>query len=211
MKKVSKGAYGYLARRRKTETIKTILYFLIPLALFAAGILTTGTRRNLLTIVAVLGILPASKNAVLLIMYLKSHGISAADHTIITSTINKDETGVKDALILLEDMVFTTREVTYEVPAIILYGGSMLGYLSPQQQKKVKEQQAAGKGDMQKLLQDLEKHLETTMKKENLSVNAKIYEGIEPFTKRILEIKPLEHADRSKSEAAARVLADISL
>ena len=210
MQKKAKGEYGYLAYHRKIETIKTILLFLVPLALFAAGILTTGTRKNLLTVVAVLGFLPASKSAVLMIMYLKSHGISAADHTIVNSTISKVGGEVTEALVCLEDLVFTTSDVTYDVPALILYGGSAFGYLAPEQIQKLRQ-----KPDAAALISDLEKklekHLETSLKKEGLTVNVKIYDGVEPFTKRILELKVLEKAKDSPNKAIAGVLCDISL
>ena len=54
------------------EILKTILYFGLSGAVFAAGYFTTGTKTNLLTIVAVLGCLPASKSMVSMIMYLRA-------------------------------------------------------------------------------------------------------------------------------------------
>ncbi len=211
MNKKVKGEYGYLSYRRKIESIKTFLYFLIPLALFFAGLITTKTEKNLLTLVAVLGILPASKNAVLLIMYLKSHGCSEADHTIITSTVSKVEETVGKDMMLLEDMIFTTQDVTFEVPAMILYCGSVLGYLSPQQVQRTAKRQSRGKKDLKQLERELEKHLENSLKKESVSANIKIFDGIEPFTRRILELKPLEKAGDSPNKSIARVFGEISL
>ena len=64
MKKIQKGKPGYLNYKKKVEIIRTIVYFAIVLAIFALGIWQTGTRLNLLTVVAILGCLPASKSLV---------------------------------------------------------------------------------------------------------------------------------------------------
>ena len=59
-----KGTRNYVNTQKKYEVIRTLLYFGISLSLFAAGYIQTGSRGNLLSIVAVLGCLPASKSAV---------------------------------------------------------------------------------------------------------------------------------------------------
>ena len=57
-----KGSYLYLDTQKKYEIARTIIYFAISFAIFFAGYSLTGTKKNLLTIVAVLGMLPASKS-----------------------------------------------------------------------------------------------------------------------------------------------------
>ena len=59
MKKVQKGAPGYLDYKKKVEIIRTIVYFGIVAAVFILGYSQTGTRLTLLTVVAILGCLPA--------------------------------------------------------------------------------------------------------------------------------------------------------
>lgn len=59
-----KGTSGYLRTQKNYEILRTVLYFAISLSLFIAGRVTTGSRENLLTIVAVLGGLPACKSLV---------------------------------------------------------------------------------------------------------------------------------------------------
>ena len=61
MKKIQKGKPGYLNYKRKVEILRTVIYFAIVLAIFALGYWQTHTRLNLLTVVAILGCLPASK------------------------------------------------------------------------------------------------------------------------------------------------------
>ena len=67
----SKGTAHYLDTQKKYELLRTILYFAISLVLFVAGYIQTHSRANLLTIIAVLGCLPASKSAVSTIMYFR--------------------------------------------------------------------------------------------------------------------------------------------
>lgn len=71
---VPKGCFGYIQRKHILEVIKTIIYFSVSISLYFAGIEATGNNRNLLTIVAVLGCLPASKSMVSMIMFLKYKG-----------------------------------------------------------------------------------------------------------------------------------------
>ena len=60
----AKGTENYLNTQKKYEILRTILYFAISATLFIAGYLQTKTKVNLLTVVAVLGCLPASKSTV---------------------------------------------------------------------------------------------------------------------------------------------------
>ena len=66
-----KGTFNYLDTQRKYEIARTIIYFAISISIFLAGYITTGTRKNLLTVVAVLGMLPASKSLVSVIMFCR--------------------------------------------------------------------------------------------------------------------------------------------
>ena len=74
-----KGMRDYLKTQKNYEIARTILYFAISLTLFVAGWIATGKRENLLTVVAVLGCLPACKSMVDMIMFLKHKGCSPED------------------------------------------------------------------------------------------------------------------------------------
>ncbi len=62
--KRKKGDFGFYKDQRKKHLFLTILFFAIVLALFLAGLLTTKSRMNVLTVVAVVGCLPACKQAI---------------------------------------------------------------------------------------------------------------------------------------------------
>ena len=61
--KATKGEAGYIQARKKQLILKAVLEFGIVIALLILGIWQTHTRLNLLTVVAVLGCLPAAKSA----------------------------------------------------------------------------------------------------------------------------------------------------
>lgn len=107
-----KGNMDYLNTQKKYEIMRTILYFAISLSLFIAGVIATKTRMNLLTIVAVLGCLPACKSVVGMIMYLKFNSISKADAAKIEENIGN--------LNGLYDLVFTSYDKNYQVDHLVL-------------------------------------------------------------------------------------------
>ena len=62
--KINKGNAGYINSRKKRVLVKSLVQFGISFALLAIGMITTDSRMNLLTVVAILGCLPASKSLV---------------------------------------------------------------------------------------------------------------------------------------------------
>lgn len=66
-----KGSYGHLDYQKKAEICKTVLLFILAFAIFITGYLTTKTKMNLLTVVAVVSVLPASKSLTTTILYLR--------------------------------------------------------------------------------------------------------------------------------------------
>ncbi len=110
--KVKQGDYEYFNKKRQKETIKTLIYFGISLSLFVAGYAATKTKANLLTIVAVLGLLPASKSCV----------CSPADYEFLKDTLEH----FKHAY----GLVFTSYKTTYEVAGCIVKNGYIYGFLT---------------------------------------------------------------------------------
>ena len=77
MKKTEKGMPGYLNYKRKIEIIRTLAYFGIVIAILLLGYFQTGTKLNLLTVVAIVGCLP-SKTDLLTVCY--DMVITSRDH-----------------------------------------------------------------------------------------------------------------------------------
>jgi hypothetical protein len=120
--KVAKGDAGYIRARKRKILLKTVLEFGIVVALLILGIIETGSRQNLLTVVAILGCLPASKALVELIMVLPHHSISeemAAEMELNASLLTR-----------VYDMVFTSEKIIMPVEAIVISGNTICGYSS---------------------------------------------------------------------------------
>lgn len=115
-----KGTRNYINSQKKIEILRTVLYFALPLGLFAIGYITTGERTNLLTVVAVVGCLPACKSMVSAIMYLKYKSCSQAAAEQIDTHMGQ--------LHGLYDMVFTSYKVTYFISHIVVHGNTICGY-----------------------------------------------------------------------------------
>ena len=112
--KIEKGQPGYIRARKQKLLLMTVLEFAVVIALLVLGIMQTGTRLNLLTVVAIVGCLPACKMLVGLITILPYRTI---DPEIV------DEIEDKASLLTTAyDMVLTSREKIMPVTAVVIAG-----------------------------------------------------------------------------------------
>ena len=70
MKKAAKGTVGYVQYQRIRRALIMIVMFAIPLVIYFSALKITGTNRNIMTIVAVVGMIPAARFAVSWIMIM---------------------------------------------------------------------------------------------------------------------------------------------
>lgn len=115
-----KGTRNYINSQKKYEIIRTIIYFFISISLFAAGYITTKSRENLLTVVAVVGCLPACKSLVAVIMFFRYKSCPDKDADLISSHI-----GQLDGLF---DLVFTSEKKNFVVSHLVVQGNNICGY-----------------------------------------------------------------------------------
>lgn len=187
MKKTARGMYGYLSYKKKSTVITTIILFLVPLALFIAGLVTTKTRLNVLTIVAILGMLPACQFAVNAFMYLKAKGFTKEEYDECKAHV--------ESLLTAYDNVFTTYDATYEVPVLVVKNQLICGYLSNAKDNGKK----------------LEEHIKTSAMKEGIQVTVNMITKKETFIKRVDAIKQEEKEASAQEQAILKLLFDISL
>lgn len=109
MKKVKKGCFGYLKHQRTVEILKTVLCLAVSVALYRIGIYSTGSNKNLLTLVAVLGCLPMAKFAVNSIMFIRANGCSREA---------KEKMDAKGLTPLFFDLYFTTFKKNFQISAL---------------------------------------------------------------------------------------------
>ena len=120
--KITKGMSGYIRSQKKKRILITILLFGISIAVFLAGYLTTHTRNNLLTIVAILGCLPAARSAVSMILLLPYRSLE-----------EEKVKAVREAApgnVLVFDLVLTSSEKIMAVDALLVSKHLLCGYVA---------------------------------------------------------------------------------
>lgn len=183
-----KGTRDYLDTQKKYEIMRTVLYFAISLSLFIAGIVTTKTRMNLLTVVAVLGCLPACKSAVGMILFLKFKSLPKAD-------ADRIEEG-SQTLEGLYDMVFTSYEKNHQVDHLVLKDHTLCGY------------SAHAKTDENLCQEHLKKMMMQSGHKE---LSVKIFKDLSKYLERLKQLEALEDGDIEFRDAVYASLKSISI
>ncbi len=182
-----KGTKNYLNTQKRYEVMRTIIYFAISLSLFIAGYVATKSRMNLLTVVAVLGSLPACKSVVDMIMYLRYKSCSAENAEKIEAHSGE--------LQVLYDMVFTSYKQNYQVAHVSVKGNTVCGFT---EDEKFKEQ-------------DFYKHITDILKADNYrEVSVKIFSDITKYTERLEQLKELD-TDETKTQGIMNTLKSVSL
>lgn len=190
--KIPKGDEGYIRSRKKKVIIKTLFQFCIVVALLALGVWQTGDRMNLLTVVAILGCLPASKSLVEVIMIAPHHSIAEEK----ALEIRKNTENLTRAF----DMVFTSEKKIMPVESIVISDNTVCGYTS---NPKVNTSEVAK--HIKKYL-DVNKFAKTSVK---------IFDSYTTYIKRVEDmntIAAVENGDVKEKETQIRqVILSLSL
>ena len=182
-----KGTKGYLKSQSKYEIARTCLYFAISLSLFIAGIVATGDKMNLLTIVAVLGCLPACKSAVTMIMYLRYKGCLAEDMAKLSA--------LPAELTQLWDLVFTTYDKNFAFSHASIQGNTVILYSN----NNALDEEACLK------------HLQNAMVLDGIkNITFKVFTDLDKYMLRAKDIIRLE-SDAELTAAVVKTLLSISL
>lgn len=182
-----KGTRNYLHTQRICEILRTILFFALSGGLFLAGLLSTGSRLNLLTIVAVLGMLPASKSLVSVIMFCRYRSLSEETAKAIEPHVGE--------LRELYDLVFTSNDKNFAVGHLTIKGNTVCGYT-----------EAASFAESA-----FYKHLEERLKADGLkNVNVKIFQDLKKYVDRLDQMQELS-CDESNTERIAETIRSIVL
>lgn len=182
-----KGERDYLKIQGRYELGRTVLYFLISFSLFIAGIIATGSRKNLLTIVAVLGCLPACKSAIDAFMFLRYRGCERE----YADEIDAHMEGLRG----LYDRIFTSYSRNYQVAHITVRGNTLCGFT---QDPSFDEN-------------GFKEHITDLLKKDGLTeTSVKIFRDIHRYTARLEQMKTLD-ADEKRTAAVLACLNNVSL
>lgn len=193
--KIKKGDFDYISHQRKVSLIRSIILYIIPLTIFLIGYFYNGRDvRNILTLVAVLGLLPAAKSMVGTIMFFRAKGCSAAAKAQIM------ESG--ENFHHYFDFYFTAYERNYPLSHMMLLNQALIGVTE------------AAKCDVR----ECEKHLQNHLRQEGIKdIAIKIYSDLDEYCERLAELHyqydPLTHTDNSteREEKVFAVMKAISL
>lgn len=176
MKKVSKGQYGYLSYQKRMVILRTILLFAISFAILIIGICTTKTKSNALTIIAILGMLPASKSAVNMIMFLRFHD---GDRTLYDRT-----QALVQNLPMDYDLVFTMPDKSYQVQQIACNANTICGYRD---------------GD-DASIKKLQAHISSMLQSNHFqNVEIKLWNDYDKFAERVQQLQEKYNADEDET------------
>ncbi|MCM1088190.1 MAG: hypothetical protein NC419_08540 [Muribaculaceae bacterium] len=189
MKKIiAKGQYGYIQNRKILSTLRTILFFGISLALYGIGIYSTGSNKNLLTIVAVLGCLPSCKSAVNAVMFWRAKGCSG--------TVRDKVAPFDGKLLSFYDMYFTSYRENFPISHMVLKGSVLCGYT-----ESAKCNVNAG-----------EKHLEQMLLQDGYkNMTIKIFQNIDKYVDRLSQLQTSDIEPHKHTDDIVKTLYSISL
>ncbi len=192
MIKYEKGTPGYLREKLKIEILRTVVYFAIVIAVFLLGYSQTHSKKNLLTVVAVVGCLPACKALVGVIMRIPYKTVDPA---------LPDEIGTKAPhLTVIYDLVVTSTEKIMPIDCMVISHQKVYGYTTGK------------KADLQETAAYLRKMLRQNDFPE---VSVKMYDQYKQFlsiVEGLENIAAVEKADTKEEEGQiAHVIMNLSL
>lgn len=113
-----KGDYGYFGRHRKYVILRTVAMFLLVIAVFTLGYVTTKTRLNLLTFVALLGSLPACKSVVEVFIAFGKESMPIESYEKIEQ--------VSSNLVKGYDLFLTAYQQSAQLDCVVIHDGQIL-------------------------------------------------------------------------------------
>jgi hypothetical protein len=186
IQRLKKGEYGYPIYEQNVVIVRTAVYFLISIAVFLLGYFSTGSKENLLTIVAVLGLLPSSKSLVSVIMYVR---IPKFDEK-----IYREIEAQKGDVDVIYSMYLTSYKLNFPINAFAVRGNNLIGYTEFEKCN----------------ISACEEHIRDIFKQNGIkNITIKIFSDQKRFIERIDQLQELE-AGKRESEIL-ELLGDISL
>lgn len=184
---VPKGAVNYIQNRRIFTLCRTVLFLGISFSLYFAGIKATGSNKNLLTVVAILGCLPACKSAVNTIMFFRYKGCP--------KEVSEKLSGDYKNLYLLYDMVFTSYDKNYEIHHMAINDKVICAYTANE------------KCD----IPTCEAHLQTMLTQNGIkNITIKIFRDLSKYENRLEQLENLSECG-AVAEKVRTLMLEISL
>lgn len=177
LNKYLKGEYEYVKDHRMRICIFTAILFIISLSLYIAGYITTKSNKNYLTIVAILGLLPASKSLVSVIMNFRVKVTNKDFKNEIESRIGN--------LTGMFHMYFTSYDSNFYINHLVITDNSLIGFSDD------------SKFDEKKFKDHLEKHMKIDGI-ENITI--KVFNDKNAYFKRLDELNKITDSNNTNTK-----------
>lgn len=186
-----KGTFPYLKKAPVYQGIMTLILMILPAGLFLIGFTRFGNAKNLFTVAAVVGMLPAAKSIVSFIMYLRSEKYSCPEslhHTVAPLEGKGAYIGY--------DYYLTSYSANFPLPVVAVGKGVLIGLLTHPKFKP----------------SECEDHIKEYLKKNDIKdINVKIFDSESKFIERITALSESEEQLTSNETQAFTLLSSLSL
>ena len=122
-----KGDYGYYSYEKKRRVAIVAFLFGLCLVIFFTGYIMTGTRKNMFTLIAILGVLPSARWAVSMIMVLLQKNTDPKVVEITEETAGELTHGY--------ELCVTAYEGRLPLDAVVVCGNNIAAYSSAEKGK----------------------------------------------------------------------------
>ena len=161
MKNAKKGEWGYFQSERKRRILMTVLIFGAAFLILITSSLYFKTRRNVMTVVAMVTMVPGSMSLVGVIMFFMRKSLPEEEYRIL-----KEHEG---DLTVSYEMYFTSEKQNALVDCLVICGNEVAGYISD---KKTDPRFAAD-------------HLQKMLRADGFRVSVHMLTDIKKFTERM--------------------------
>ena len=173
MLKSKKGEWGYFQSQKLRRLLVTVLLFAIPVLILVTSGIYFGTRQNIMTIVAMVGMIPAAMSAVNLIMFLLRKSLPEEEYR----TLKAHE----GDLTVAYEMYMTSEKKNALVDCLVICGNEVVGLVTDANTDR-------------RFAQD---HLQKMLREEGMRVSVHMLGDIRKFTERMDSLNA--HADELRS------------
>lgn len=111
---------GYIQKQKRFQSLMLLGFVLIGVGLFLTGILITGTRANVFTVLGILMVLPGAKRVIALVVMLPHQSVENERYEAV-------KTAVSEETVILSDYVFTSPDKIMSFDFVVVEGRRVTG------------------------------------------------------------------------------------
>lgn len=190
--KIQKGEPGYIHARKSRLVFYIILSFAWVFILIAAGYIIHKTKLNILTVIAMVGCIPACMSLVNLIMLIPHHSVSESCELELSS--------ISEHLSVLYDLVITSEKKAMPIEAVAVSSNTVCGY--------------SGHAGLDTAYTS--KYIQSILEQNKIDrVTVKIFQDYKAFISRVEGMNNIAYVDKHKADTREKmicqILKDISL